>query len=411
MLRALHILKTETLDGNRQERAEMGNRCIGIMLELMWPYRRHVDVFAGTQRFARDAGDWECEIDEFYRDGAGSQKSQLAGFDGLIARATGELASRAKLARVPLVNVWYNSPAMNQLPGVFPDFSKIGVAAAEHVVERGFRQFGCLSSPRERAHQTAVDAFHQVIQARGHQCHCCQVSRSYYRTQKSWSQFRSELETWIATWKPPIALFIAFNDVTLRYVVHACRRHGLRVPEDVALIGATNEPMIDTMPPPSLTSVDVNYEQIGFQASQMLQQLMQGIPLPQQHVLVPPSGVIARDSTDFFAVDDETVALAMRYIEQHTGNNIDVDRVAEAAGVSRRTLERRFRISSGRSIAKEIRRLRILKAKRLLAETDLLIKQIARETGFRSAIRLHEVFVREEQMTPTAYRQRIRGEK
>ncbi len=98
--------------------------------------------------------------------------------------------------------------------------------------------------------------------------------------------------------------------------------------------------------------------------------------------------MIARDSTDFFAVDS----------------------VAHATGVSRRTLERRFRASCDRSIAKEIRRLRILKAKRLLAETEMQIKQVALETGFRDPVRLHEVFVREEEMTPSQYRAAVRGE-
>ena len=83
--------------------------------------------------------------------------------------------------------------------------------------------------------------------------------------------------------------------------------------------------------------------------------------------------------------------------------------MAAAAGVSRRTLERRFHASAGRSVAAEIRRLRILKAKRLLAETDLMVKQIAHEVGFRDPIRLHQVFVRMEGTTPGEYRRLVRG--
>ena len=109
-------------------------------------------------------------------------------------------------------------------------------------------------------------------------------------------------------------------------------------------------------------------------------------------------------------MEDEVVAQAMRFIEGNTGRNIDVDAVAQAAGVSRRTLERRFRQASGRSVAGEVRRLRILKAKRLLAETDMLIKRIANETGFSDAIRMHEVFVREEGISPSEYRRAMLGE-
>lgn len=386
----------------------MTKRRVGIMLELMWPYRRHLDVFAGTQRFARDAGDWVCEIDEIFPQDDRAKVGQLQRYDGIIARATSDLAKRARRAKIPLVNVWFNSPEMERLPGVFPDFSAVGRQACEHLAERGFRHFGCLSIPREQSHQQMTAAFHAGVQELGHHCHCAQTGRFFYRTSKSWSRFQQTLDDWISTWRPPIALFVAFNDVSTRYVVHACQRRGLRVPDDVAMITATNEPMIGELPPPSLSSVEVHYEQVGYHAARMLGELMQGRTPPQKHVYFSPAGVIARDSTDFFAVEDEVVALAMRFIERNSSSEIDVGNVADAAGVSRRTLERRFRESSGRSIAKEIRRLRLLKAKRLLSDTDMQVKQIAHETGFRDPIRMHEVFVREDGMTPTEYRQAVR---
>jgi LacI family transcriptional regulator len=379
------------------------------MLELMWPYRRHLEVFAGTQRYARDVGGWVCEVDEYHADRP-RVRSPLAGYDGILGRAGPELAQRAARAKAPLVNVWFGSPVRKALPGVFPDFAAIGAEAAAHLLDRGFRQFGCLSSPGNPAHAIMVGAFHDAVCRLGCRCLCAKAPRTYYRNGASWSRFQRKLDAWIAAWTPPVALFIAFDDVTIRYVVNACRRHGLRVPEDVALISGANEPMIGEMPAPSLSSVEVNYEQIGYQAAQMLDQLMRKSPPPQKHAFLPPNGVIARDSTDFFAVDDKVVARAMRYIERNTGAEIDVDSIAQAADVSRRTLQRRFRNSAGRSIAQELRRIRLMKAKRLLAQTDLLVKQIARETGFRDPIRLYEALVREEGITPSDYRRIARGE-
>ncbi len=383
---------------------------VGIMLELMWPYRRHLDVFAGTQRYARESGEWMCEVDEFFSLDVPTENRQLKRYDGIIARASSELAKRARQANVPVVNVWLNSPHMSKLPGVFPDFPTIGQTALEHLAQRGFRNFGCISSPRERSHQLMVGAYHAALESLGFRCNCARFPRFFYRTAQSWARFQQSLDNWISNWTPPIALFAAFNDVTIRYIVHAFERHGLKVPEDIAMITAINEPMIGEVPPPSMTSVEVNYEQIGFQAAEMLDQLMRNKATPLEHRFIRPSGVIARDSTDFFAVDDELVILAMRYIEQHNHENISVDDVATVSGVSRRTIERRFQGSTGRSIAAEIRRLRVQKAKRLLADTDLLIKQVAKDTGFSNSIRLHQVFTREEGITPSEYRRRIRPE-
>lgn len=382
---------------------------VGIMLELTWPYRRHIEVFAGTQRFAQESENWVCEIDEFIHERKASA-AKLSQYDGLIARASPELAQLARRAKVPLVNVWYNSPERDRLPGVFPDFAAVGRQACEHLIERGFREFACLSIPRELAHQVTNDAFHAGVAALGRPCHCAQAARLYYRSGAAWTRFQQMLDRWIRGWKKPIGLFSMFTDVATRYVVHACRRNGLRIPEDVAIVTSMNEPMICTMPPPSLTSVEVNYEQIGYQAARLLDQMMRGKAPAQRHVIVQPTGIIARDSTDFFAVQDDVVAFAMRYIEQHTREPLAVGDVAQAAGVSRRTLERRFKTHAGRSVAGEIRRLRILKARRLLAETDLLVKQIAHEVGFRSAVRFHEVFAREESMSPSDYRKLVRGE-
>ena len=100
----------------------------------------------------------------------------------------------------------------------------------------------------------------------------------------------------------------------------------------------------------------------------------------------------------------------MRYIEKNLSKEIDVGIVAKSIGASRRTLERRFRESAERSIAREIRRLRLMKARRLLLETELLVKQVAQETGFRDAARLHEAFVRTEGVSPSEFRRISRGD-
>jgi LacI family transcriptional regulator len=106
-------------------------------------------------------------------------------------------------------------------------------------------------------------------------------------------------------------------------------------------------------------------------------------------------------------MEDPDVAAALRFIERNLARKIRVrDVVAGIAASSRRSLERRFRDGPGRSIAAELRRLRILKAKRLLSETGLLVKQVAHESGFGDPIRLHEVFLREVGMAPGAYRKK-----
>lgn len=385
----------------------MRSRRIGLALELSWPMHRHLDVFAGTQEYARQAPGWTFEIDEFIHERLRGPASRRQTYDGLIARATPELAAAARRAGIPLVNTWFNSPVRDLLPGVFPDLSAIGRLAAEHLLERGFRRFGCLGVRGEAGQHLTTAAFHRVLRDSGCGCSCARESVEYYETPRAWARFQGTLEAWIDSWTPPLGLLISYVDTTARYVVNACLRRGLKVPEDVALITTSNEPHVNLMPPPSLSAVEFNYRQVGLRATAMLDLLMRGRRLPARHELLQPAGVIARDSTDYFAMEDPDIAAAMRFIERNLTRKIGVkDVVAGSAVTSRRSLERRFRDSCGRTIAAEIRRLRILKAKRLLSETALLVKQVAQQSGFGDPIRLHEVFVREVGMAPSAYRER-----
>jgi LacI family transcriptional regulator len=148
----------------------------------------------------------------------------------------------------------------------------------------------------------------------------------------------------------------------------------------------------------------MGYEQIGYRAAAMLDRLMDGEPPPTEPELVPPLELIPRQTTDVFAADDPLVSRALRFISENGQQRILVNHVASAVGTNRRTLERKFRESMGRSIAGEITRLRLERAKRRLIESDSPMKEIALDAGFRGADHFYKVFARVEEMTPSQYR-------
>lgn len=392
--------------GGESEAAGIKRKRVAVMLDLVWPYRRHTGVFVGTQRYVREHGDWDCVIDEFVQ-ATLAENGDESPYDGIIARATPAVTRIAQRMNVPLVNVWFNSPSTPSLPGVFGDFRASGRMAAEHLMQRGFRHFACLAGEGDLAQQIATEGFHEVIRKHGCTCACQLVERQYFDDVLVWKRFRREIKAWVGRWRHPIGVFITFPDATGRHITEAVREAGLAIPEQVAIIQSENDPVLCIDPPPSLSSVDLIYETIGYQAAAMLDNLMQQKTLEAQHEFVAPTGVVARQSTDFLAVDDELVANALRRISEMAHQNIDVNDICEASCCGRRTLERRFQRVLGRTIAEEILRLRIERAKRELAYTDTPIKQVARLAGFRDAKRLHEVFMREVQQSPSAYRNNL----
>ncbi|MEY3896326.1 MAG: Xylose operon regulatory protein [Verrucomicrobiota bacterium] len=323
-------------------------RRVAISLELDWGYKRHLEVYAGCQKYADEAG-WQCTINpavDRTLKHAGSQPP----YDGVIARVTKPIADAARQAGVPLVNVWLNSPVPD-LPSVYPDFEEAGVLAAGHLLRRGFRQFGYLGFQRDIDANLQLRGFRRVIRDAGFPCTVHRFSRTAVAGQAvGWETFVSELEHWIDTWATPIGLYVC-QDLFCRHLIDICRAKGLHVSQDVAIIGTHNESEICNAPAPSLSSIDLGFGRVGYQAAAMLDHLMSGGTPPTEAELVPPAELIPRQSTDVLAANDQLVARALRFISENSHRRIQVNHVAAAVATTRRTLERRFRESVGRSIA------------------------------------------------------------
>jgi LacI family transcriptional regulator len=107
---------------------------MAFMLDLEWPYKRHTGIFAGTQHYAQEQGR-ESTIDEYVAENLRQRRTKSIPYDGVIAQATKKLAQRAARLALPVVNIWYSSPAWRQFPGVFPDWAAVGCLRAEHRTE------------------------------------------------------------------------------------------------------------------------------------------------------------------------------------------------------------------------------------------------------------------------------------
>ncbi len=381
-------------------------RRMAVMLELEWPYKRHHEVFAGIMHYAQQRGNWECIPELFAGSPPGAERSQ-APYDGVIARVTRPLAEWARGAGIPLVNVWFSSP-VTDVPLVAPDIAAAGRMAAEHLMARGFRHFGFLGIARQKPIKVQLGGFRAALAESGFSCSSLLVADRYWAGPKNWQRFSARLDEWIDSWSLPIGVCVSY-DLLCRYLACACARREVRVPYDAALVGTGNEPVICAHPEPSLTSIELGYERVGFRAAELLEAMIDGRRPPSEPVYVEPVELLPRQSTDALAVDDPLVAAALRFIAEHSDEQIRVGDVAVGIHVERRTLERRFRACLGRSIAGEIARLRVERLKRRLLESDTLIRELARESGFRDTMQMCAVFRRIEGISPSAYRRNRRG--
>ncbi len=377
-------------------------RRVALMLDLQWPFKRHSEIFSGIQRYAEEQG-WTSILDEFADDTLRRKRREGDRYDGVVARANHPLARLAAKAGVPVVNVWPSSPARHLLPGVYPDSTEAGRLVAEHLLARGFRAFATLTSPKNVDNELEVKEFARLVRKAGFGCASADIPTDPYRDLANWRKTGLLIERAMAAWVPPIGVYVG-QEVCGRLVVQAGHRRGWRVPQDVAIVAGKNEEALCEQPRPSLTSVEIGYDRIGYAAAELLGRLMEGQPPPAKPIRLAPHGLVVRESTDFFAVDHEVVAAAMAFIAANSHRRIGPDDVAAAVGTETRTLQNYFRKAIQRPVATEIRRVRVERAKRELAQSDRSLAAIAHDVGFGTIQRLYEVFKREVGVAPGEYR-------
>ncbi len=378
---------------------------IAIVIDLEWVLKHHHDVFAGTQRYANEKG-WESIV--WPHAPADLIHGKANCYDGIIGRVTPQLAALAKQKNIPIVNVWANSPVLD-VPKVSINRYMTGQWAAEHLMARGITRFGFIGYTRISTTKALEKGMRDTIKSVSGSFSRILVSASYSNTSETWQRFRETLHDWAVTWEPPIGIF-TFNDQIGRYVANMAKEIGLRVPADVAIVSIGNELGVCLNPEPTLTSIENSFLQLGYQAAEILDGMMQGKTRPTETVFLPPSVLVPRASTDAFHVDDPIVSEALKFILTNSHKPLKVEDIVDQVPVSLRSLERRFRKFRNCTITEEVSRLRVERAKRLLIETDMLVKQIATACGFRDSTLFGKAFVRQEKITPSEYRRQRTGE-
>ena len=327
------------------------------------------------------------------------------------------MAEAIRACGAPVVDLRGVAPGA-PFPFVGVDHVAVARLAAEHLLERGFKHFGFCGLPRGvHPHMDQLcDAFVAAIGAAGR---CCSefVGRPGPRRGEAWERLQDRPAQWkdrqqrIARWiqrlEKPAAVMACHDDRALQ-ALDACRRIGALVPEEVAVISVDNDPYLCELAIPPLTSIDDNPEQIGYEAAGLLDRLISGEPAPDRPMLIAPRGVVTRRSTDVLAIENRDVAHALRLIHEHACDGLFARDVVAATPLSRAVLAQQFKQAVGRSIGQEIQRVRIRRAKELLEQTDLAIKQIARRSGFRGVEYMTRVFGRLTGQTPGEYRKRLR---
>jgi LacI family transcriptional regulator len=371
---------------------------VALDVETSLNYGRQ--ILDGVSRYIRANRPWSIYLEqhELGSDLPGLLKRWSG--DGVITRqATPEsarLLRRKRLAAIDLGDIHAHSGLFR----IGSAHGAIGRMAATHLLERGFHHFAICGFSGERWSERRREGFAAEV---GHAGFDCATYESPRAGLKVWKQDQTELVDWLLSLPKPVGVF-ATNDLRGQHVLDACSRANIAVPEQAAVVGVDNDELLCGLCNPPLSSVIPNPELIGYEAAAWLDRLMSGEKPDVLEVEVPPKGVAVRQSSDVFAVTDQTIASALRFIRERACDGVTVQQVVDHLDISRSWLERNFRKLLNRSPQAEIRNVQLKRCKELLRTTTLSLEKIARLTGFEHPEYLNVVFKREVGETPGRFR-------
>jgi len=359
--------------------------------------------FQGIARLAGECG-WHIRTEERSappRDWRG---------DGVLAMLDGspelmKFAARMRRLGIPLVDLLEEQPDFDAVR-VTGDNPEIGRLAAEHFSERDFRHAAFFSVRHNHTHDLRMEGF-----------------------SNSWSG--TPLEDWIwpnatdgaaGDWRgmdawlvaklrsapKPFAVF-AWNDYDSTHVLNACRHAELKVPDEIAILGVDDNAVICEHQIVNLSSIAHDHERVGYAAAATLERMMSGGEPARRLTRIKPRGVVARESTETFAVYDREMVPAVEYITKHLSRPLGAAQIAAALGMPRIRLDRLFAAKLGHSAGTEIARRRIAEAKKLLSKTNLPLAEIAKRCGYCHASFFIRNFKKATGLTPLVWRRRDAG--
>ena len=310
-----------------------------------------------------------------------------------------------KIARslpMPIVNVGGYVQDV-RIPTVTLDQQMVGRFAAEHLLARRFHRFGYYGVRDLWYSEQRRVGFEDALRVAGYTSSSME-STSLIGSPRDWRRVSGELARWLRSLRPPVGIMASW-DLRAQMLSEACAMMGLRVPEDVAIVGVDNDPIACEFCIPQLSSVSRNDWQLGWQAANLLSQLIEGKRPPKLPILIPPDGVVARRSTDTLVVEDPEIAEIVQLLRSQLNEVFGVERILRLTSLSRRQLEHRFRRSVGSPPYAFLNELRIERAKVLLAgPRKQTLTKVASECGFKELRRFRLVFRRLTKLSPAEYR-------
>ena len=366
-------------------------------------------LLRGITRYSQHHGSWSfCKMPPFVREKYGMDgilkfaKEWQA--QGIVAQLYNTLEIQKLVDSGICIIAQDFKERFTDFPNITSDYEKTGVMAAEYFLSKGYQHFTFYGFndfvwSRERA-----TGYTKRLQQAGFEVH--RFNSPQKNKHQLWYFRQSPLSEWLKQLPKPMALF-ACDDNQANHIVEACNLAGIRVPDEVAILGVDNDEMVCNMSNPPTSSICLDTENAGYKVAELMENMIlkNGDSFPD--IIVESTTVISRQSTDIFAINDNEVLKALQFIRKNIAKKIQVSDVIKVVALSRRAIEKRFMGTIGRSIYQEILFRKMERSAQMLLQTKYNILDVAIHCGFDDDKNFARMFQKYHQLTPLQYRKKF----
>jgi LacI family transcriptional regulator len=372
-----------------------------VTVYLGWIDQR---ILAGFARFAKEKGwalifdGWSVLFNNAPMRNCSDAAFKVDGIVCLLGPGQGDTARRIRELDIPTVALCNaDESLLENYPHVAFDDVAIGQHAAEYFLSLGFENFLVVSKKGTIAFRERVQGFVECVAAKGLQVELACIGDSLSR-----ASLHDPIKAALKRMRKPVAVFVTADEPGVQVILCALNL-GLRVPDEVAVLGVDNQELICEHAPVPLSSMTLDYAGLGYEGGRMLEQLMHGQASNGTVKIISHAGVTVRHSTNIVAISDPRVAQAVRFIWENLQQPIGVGEIATHVGLSKSKLGQLFRKHLNRSIVEEITRARIEKAKMLMGLGTRTAREVSAACGFSSPNYFNNTFRRNTGVTPRQF--------
>ena len=290
----------------------------------------------------------------------------------------------------------------NEFPMLTGHYKEFGAFAADYFLKQNFSNYAFIGMKDILWSVSRYEGYsEQISNSRKIQTHNYEVE-----------DFQNEIEeisAWLHSLPKPIAMF-ACNDFMARQVTEICQMNGIRIPEDISLLGVDNDEFMCNISSPTLSSIKLNFEKHGYEIAQTLFKMVAEKKTWPARIPVEAIGVVERMSTNRKIIADPYIREIVDFISRNYTQDIDIRKLTSFIPLSRRAIEMKFKKEMHPyTISSYIMKLRMEHFCRLLESSELPVSTAADRSGFIDNSNFSTLFKKYKGMTPTEYRKKYRS--